>query len=496
MGGGLIQLVAYGIQDIYISGDPQITFFKVVYKRHTNFSIEPIRQYFSTSLDFGKSSSCTIARHGDLITKMYLVVNLPFIPSFKETDNIKKFAWAKKIGYVIIKTIEIEIGGQLIDCHTGSWLNILSELTETFKGFDKMIGNIDELIKPTNGKNGYLLYIPLKFWFNKHDGLALPIVSLQYSEIKLHLEINPPEEVYTIHPTHYIIINDCIVGFEHLELIEQNINGNKIYGLFDTFDPIEQKLYYTKIDNSKSFSTETNFIDPLSGNLSTYPIIGKKTGYKVFPSNNLIETKLNNKLVKELSITNSYILIDYIYLDTDERMRFAQTNHEFLIEQVQFPSSKTTASNNILSQLAFNNPVKEIVWVAPLNNIAYGYLNDKFNYTNNYVDNENIIKESTILLNGHKRFQERSGNYFNWVQPFERFKKAPSTGIYVYSFSLFPEDCQPSGSCNMSKIDDIKIQIKFDGTLNSDNTADLQIYMVNYNVLRIIHGLGGLAFSN
>ena len=109
MGGGLIQLVAYGIQDIYISGDPQITFFKVVYKRHTNFSIEPIRQYFSTSLDFGKSSSCTIARHGDLITKMYLVVNLPFIPSFKETDNIKKFAWAKKIGYVIIKTIEIEI---------------------------------------------------------------------------------------------------------------------------------------------------------------------------------------------------------------------------------------------------------------------------------------------------------------------------------------------------------------------------------------------------
>lgn len=500
MGGGLIQLVAYGIQDIYISGDPQITFFKVVYKRHTNFSIEPIKQYFSTNLDFGKSSSCTIARHGDLITKMYLVINLPFIPQFKESDNatldkIKRFAWVKKIGYAIIKTIEIEIGGQLIDCHTGEWLNILSELTNTFTGLDKMIGNVDELTQPTNGKNGYLLYIPLKFWFNKFNGLALPIVSLQYSEIKIHLEVNPPEEVYTIHPTHYIQINECVVGFDYLEYIEQNINGVKIGGLFDTFDPIEQKLYYTKIDNTKEFSTENLYINPLSGNLMTYPIIGKKTGYIVYPKNNK-EIKLNNKLVKELSITNSYILVDYIYLDSEERMRFAQTNHEFLIEQVQFPNSKTISSNNILSQLAFNNPVKEIIWVAPLNNIVYGFLNDKFNYTNNYTDNDNIIKESTILLNGHKRFQERDGNYFNWIQPYECHKVAPSTGIYVYSFSLFPEDNQPSGSCNMSKIDDIKIQIKFDGSLNSNNTAELRIYMVSYNVLRIIHGLGGLAFSN
>ena len=509
MGGGLIQLVAYGIQDIYLTGDPQITFFKMVYKRHTNFSVEPIRQFFSSSIDFGKSTTCTLARHGDLITNMFLFIKLPFIPEFKidkvTKDNIRKFAWVRKIGYALVKQVDIEIGGQLIDSHYGDWLNIWAELTNYHEGLADMIGDIDKLIVPSNGKQGYGLYIPLEFWFCQHNGLALPIVSLQYSEIKIHVEIRRAEEVYVIHPSHYIDVKEDVVGLEYLEYIEQEINGFRVGALFDSYDPLLNRMYYTKIENTetKQFSLNEGFSDPVTGDLSTYPIVGKKSGFSVHPDpNKKGEIKQKNKLSRELALSDGYLVVDYIYLDTEERVRLAKSSNEFLIEQLQYPGSKTISNNSILSQLSFNNPVKEVVWVSQLNNISNGILNEKFNYKNDYFIDElkgrgvNIISKATILLNGHTRFMEREGNYFNWVQPYERHMKAPSTGIYVYSFSLYPEDKQPSGSCNMSKIDDIKIQIEYDGTINSTNTVDLRVYMTNYNVLRIIHGLGGLAFSN
>lgn len=499
MGGGLIQLVAYGIQDIYLTGDPQITFFKMVYKRHTNFSIEPIQQYFSSKLDFGKSVTCTLARHGDLITKMYIYIKLPFIPKFKLLDKVKKFAWVRKIGYALVKQVDIEIGGQLIDTHYGDWLNIWSELTNYHKGLANMIGDIDKLIIPSNGKQGYNLHIPLNFWFCQHNGLALPIVSLQYSEIKIHVELRRAEEVYVIHPSHYIDIKEDIVGFEYLEYIEQEINGTRIGALFDYYDPLLSRLYYTKIENSDN----NKFIGSITCDQTTIPIVGKRSGLSVHPDpDKQGETKQNNRLGRELTLSDGYLIVDYIYLDTKERIRFAKSNHEFLIEQLQFHGSHTISNNNVLSQLSFNHPVKEIVWVSQLNNISKGLLNDKFNYKNDYCVDEsidrgtNIIKKAQILLNGQTRFMEREGNYFNWIQPYEKYKTAPSTGIYVYSFSLYPEQKQPSGSCNMSKIDDIKMRIEYDGTINSTNTVDLRVYMTNYNVLRIIHGLGGLAFSN
>lgn len=509
MGGGLIQLVAYGIQDIYLTGDPQITFFKMVYKRHTNFSIEPIRQFFSSDVDFGKSTTCTLARHGDLITNIYIFIQLPYISEFKlpnkiQKDNIRKFAWIRKIGYALIKQVDIEIGGQLIDSHYGDWLNIWSELTNYHKGLANMIGDIDKLIIPSNGKEGYGLYIPLQFWFCQHNGLALPIVSLQYSEIKIHLEMRRAEEVYVIHPTHYIDIMENFVGFEYLEYIEQTINNNRVGAIYDGYDPLLNRLYYTKIDRfeNKKFSELSGNINEI-GNNTTTPIKGLKSGLSVYPDPNKEgEIKLNNKLSRELALSGGNLIVDYIYLDTEERIRFAKSSHEFLIEQLQYPGSKIISNNNILSQLSFNHPIKEIVWVSQLNNISDGFLNDKFNYSNDYFIDElnnrgvNIVKKATILLNGHTRFMEREGNYFNWIQPYERHKIAPSTGIYVYSFSIYPEDKQPSGSCNMSKIDDIKLKIEYDGTINSSNTVNLRVYMTNYNVLRIIHGLGGLAFSN
>jgi hypothetical protein len=471
MGGGLIQLVAYGVQDIYLTDDPQITFFKVVYKRYTNFSMEPIKQFFNTDIDFGKRVVCNIGRHADLISNTYLYIQLPFIKSFKlpdyqSLDNLKKFAWIKKVGYGIIKEIAIEIAGQLIDTHYGDWLNIWSELTNHHEGLDNMIGNIKELTSFTNGKQSYGLYIPLEFWFCKNSGLALPLVALQYCDIKIHVELVNAKDTYILGPTHSIKLIDNFVGFEQFEYIEQTVGNNKIGALFMDYNEITNTMYYLKINNipNDAFSIEPLILSNITGNLTSTPIIGKTTGYSVYPATitddntNIVGEMLYNiTLEDELTISDSYLLINYIYLDTEERKKFATSNHEFLIEQLQYNGSKVISTNYITTNLTLNHPIKEIIWVGCLNNLLNGYVNDKFNYTNNYINNKgkNIIKSSSLLLNSNNRFQSRSGDYFNWVVPYEKHKKTPSTGIYVYSFSINPEQAQPTGSCNMSKIDNI-----------------------------------------
>lgn len=509
MGGGLIQLVAYGVQDIYLTGDPQITFFKVVYKRHTNFSTEPIRQLFSSQPDFGKKVTCTIARNGDLIHKMYLFVELPFIPPFKlddgqTLDSLKKFAWVKRIGYALIKEIDVEIGGQIIDRHYGDWLNIWSELTIGAQsgGLSKMIGNVDELIKPSNGKSGYSLYIPLQFWFCKHNGLALPIVSLQYSEIKIHLEINNAESCYIVSPSHSIEINEDVVCFNEGEYIEQNNNDLSVGAVYSDYDTLTKKLYYVKTDGLKTFTTDTLVLDPVSGARVTPEIVGQDTCTAVRPVIEAVEEVQDTRLRSPLTLSCSWLYVDYIYLDTEERIRFSRSSHELLIEQLQFSGSKTLVSNNNLLQLSLNHPTKELIWVAQLNSLRNEPINDLFNYSNHFTSNPklnrgvNSITRGTLLLNGRKRFIDRDGNYFNWVQPYDYHKRAPSEGIYVYSFGLFPETIQqPSGSCNMSKIDDVKLELEFDGSIRFDNTADFRLYAPNYNILRIVHGLGGIAFT-
>jgi hypothetical protein len=231
MAGGLIELVAYGVQDLFLTDDPQITFFKRVYRRHTNFSTEHILQPFNEPKpDFGKRLTCVLSRNGDLIRKIYLVVELPRIPVFKDEDNeidvLTKFQWVRRIGYAMIRFVEVEIGGELIDRHYGDWMNIWHELTiQNEKQINQMIGDVDELIKPTNGKDQFKLYIPLQFWFCRFSGTALPAVSLQYNHIKINVEIQNFDELYIISPTHFINIDNDLVNFEPFEFIQQTVDG-------------------------------------------------------------------------------------------------------------------------------------------------------------------------------------------------------------------------------------------------------------------------------
>jgi hypothetical protein len=399
MGGGLMQLVAYGAQDIYLTGDPQITFFKVVYRRHTNFALEAIQQTFNGVVDFGRKVTATVSRNGDLIHKMYLQVDLPALASATTT------AWTRNIGHTLIKSIEFQIGGQKIDKHYGEWLQIWSELTQTAEhedGYSVMIGNTSTLTTLAGSIPAQRLYIPLQFWFNRNPGLALPLIALQYHEVKIDIEFRPASECYI-------------------------------------------------------------------GSPSTTP-----------------------------ALVDASLYVDYVYLDTDERRQFAQVAHEYLIEQLQFTGAESFSNSSVKSKLNFNHPVKSIHWVVQLDSNVESGENRHSDFTDNgtgpndYAGNDPLT-DAKLLLNGHDRFSVRNAAYFNLVQPYQHYTRIPSVGIYSYSFALKPEEHQPSGTVNMSRIDNATLQLT---NATGANAVKLRVYAVNYNILRVMSGMGGVAYSN
>ena len=408
MGGGLLQLVAYGAQDVYLTGNPQITFFKVVYRRHTNFAIEAIQQTFNGTPNFGNRVTCQISRNGDLIHRVYLAV-----VNYSSGINVCPYFGLRLINYV-----EIEIGGQKIDKHYSHWMYVWNELSLPVSkkdAYKKMVGANDKLA-PLNKAN---LYIPLEFWFCRNVGLALPLIALQYHEVKINI-------------------------------------------LFETKDNC----------------------------------IGDTTG--ALPE-----------------LTSTTLWVDYIFLDTDERRRFAQLSHEYLIEQLQFTGTESIndSATSIKPKLSFNHPCKELVWFcASSHSATKATINNNWvNYstgTNGYaagnselfketsaITSTNPIKTAKLVLNGNDRFSARPGSYFNLIQPFQHHENIPSnSGINVYSFALKPEEHQPSGTLNMSRIDTAVLNL--DVTSSMTGSKNLHVYAVNYNVLRILSGMGGLAYSN
>ena len=394
MGGGLMQLVAYGAQDIYLTGNPQITFFKVVYRRHTNFAVESIEQTFNGAATLGNKFSCTISRNGDLLSRVYLEVDL--LAATGAANGVDAVS-----GFNLIDNVEVEIGGQCIDKHYGEWMTLWTDLTH---GSDKkaMLG----AMMPAN-TTAVKNYLPLQFWFCRNPGLALPLIALQYHEVKLNVQ----------------------------------------------------------------------FVAP--------------TGQKV-----------NN-------VNRCCVFCDYIFLDTDERRRFAQVSHEYLIEQLQFsnpltgPTLTLPATTPVAgavtavgqAELRFNHPVKELVWVIEQTTGANAG-------GRTAATQEHTLDNALLQLNGHDRFKRRDGSYFTNVQRYQHHVgSAGSLNAHIYSFGLKPEEHQPSGTCNFSRIDNAVLSYtvsnRVPGNANAaTDTNVLKVYAVNYNVLRIMSGMGGLAYSN
>ena len=440
MGGGLLQLVAYGAQDVYLTGNPQITFFKVVYRRHTNFAIEAIQQTASGSNSLGSRATYQITRNGDLIHRVY------FYGKLKNTSTDKHLALVPNVGQKLLKTVELEIGGQRIDKHYSEWLYIWNELSLPYgkrEGYYKMIGaNKENCCTQLAGASSYELYVPLEFWFCRNVGLALPLIALQYHEVKINIEYESADNLCDTYESNYCQEQDKPDG---------------------------------KANNNAIFSSQKSV----------------------------------------LTLDEPTLWVDYIFLDTDERRRFAQLSHEYLIEQLQFTGTDTittsgTNSDSMKSlRMNFNHPCKELVWTIRKSDVSSVYWNnfststidtnagitatDTHNTYNNYVTSTNPVMQAKIMLNGNDRFTTRQGEYFSLVQPYQHHENTPDMyhkGINVYSFALKPEEHQPSGTLNMSRIDTAVL------SLSSKITGTIFIFAVNYNVLRILSGMGGLAYSN
>ena len=616
-----MQLVAYGAQDVYLTGNPQITFWKVVYRRHTNFSMEPVEHTLNGNPDFGRSATVTILRNGDLAGRICLKVELKavdLIAAAKDCEN-SKVAYVRRLGHALIKEVEVEIGGSRIDRQYGVWMDVWWELTHTTskeRGYRAMIGDVEALTKlraiddndPAVRADAelpaYTLYVPLQFWFNRNPGLALPLIALQYHEVRLNFE----------------------------------------------FEDIQKLVVW-------SGSSAPDF--------------------------------------RQFGMSNASVLVDYIYLDSEERRRFAQVGHEYLIEQLQFTGVESVTGTNTKLKLGFNHPCKEIVWAlrngafngstlkkggnrflaythdddawaagdaaalqeaadnlargmvyqnqsdipssvsdadqkqvpvpdytngasstcvdlqfndcllrvtvvvsyceassgslpssvpssfpsqlwivknaldelniksSPVKSlgcnkihemtvsldvdangkiICYGARADQHSLTlgdisvpvncfnvdnrstsqgvvynpydvsvvqlNNYglrLDGAgNPVEEANIQLNGHDRFDPLDGNYFNYVQPDAHHTRTPADGINLYSFALHPEQHQPSGTANLSRIDNTQLNVNFGDNVRGVNECALDLFTgslfyvwaVNYNVLRIMSGMGGLAYAN
>ena len=550
MAGGLMQLVAYGAQDVFLTGTPEITFWKVSYRRHTNFAMESIEQTFQGQADFGRRVTCTISRNGDLCYRTYLQVTLPEINQEMKNSN-GSFTegvyarWLDFIGEQLVAQVEVEIGGQRIDRQYGDWMHIWNQVTlskEQQRGYYKMIGNTtaltyitdptfapvsgpcssasgpSQVCAPRNALPETTLYIPLLFWFSKNPGLSLPLIALQYHEVKINLDIRP--------------IGECLWA-----------------------------------------------VGSLTQGAGTATVT---TAY-------------------QQSLIAASLYVDYIFLDTDERRKMAQNPHEYLIEQLQFTGDESVGSSSNKIKLNFNHPVKELIWVVqPDANVDYCASLDStqilfrtlgaqpFNYTDaidalpnaihafggpdetkgasafiasnglfqmpgaidfsgtvgateqyqanannlgglqtpfqsqntvttpsgSYVSDagtfvlsetaldmhcwgENPVVTAKLQLNGQDRFSEREGSYFDVVQPFQHHTRNPDTGINVYSFALRPEEHQPSGSCNFSRIDNAVLQLVLSsGSVAGTATSKVRVYAVNYNILRVMSGMAGVAYSN
>jgi hypothetical protein len=497
MTGGTMHLAAIGIEDLFLTNSPQVTFFKIVYRRHTNFSIEEIKQNFIQYADFGTKVTAPLSRNGDLIEKITLVINLPKINSF--TDGISKVAWVKDIGYRIIKSISIEINGRTISRHYGEWMYLYNEIFNSQDTkYKKIIGNIPELINFTDGKKAHTLYVPLQFWFNLNSGNALPIIALLYSDVKINLELNSLDSCLKVSPTHYIKCDADIVNFIENEYIYQNINNIIYSGIYNSYDINNRYLYYYLVskDNYNSIPYGTVNITP-------YTIYGQTSKFEVKPYTQQSTTKIitpqtyqYNKLTN-VHLGEIYLLINYVYLDDTERLKFSQTKHDYLIEQIYYTENNEITGPIESIQLNVDNPAVFGIWVVQqqylYNSLDYDNYTNGFNSAN--INSTSLITESTILLNDKERISNRNENYYNLIQPYFNNLNSLPKGVNMYSFSINPISSQPAGSCNMSKMETIKLKIKTDPILSTYNLGTLRAYFMCYNILRIANGFGGVIFE-
>ena len=633
MGGGLMQLVAYGAQDVYLTGNAQITYFKVVYRRHTNFSMECIEHPID-SARFGGRHTVQVLRNGDLATRMYLRVVLPKITGANVTYAADDFsntrvAWVRRVGHALVKNIQLTIGGSEIDKVWGTWLDLWYELTHTSeqeKGYRAMIGDVDDLVVPKGAQTAsatevvlpeYTLYIPLQFWFNRNTGLALPLIALQYHEVRLNIELEEASKLLcqsgavAVTGVSALSLGSCglMVDYIYLDseerrrfaqvgheyLIEQvQFLGEETLVASSSSTSVSQKhklefnhptkeivwaaklgawvagndfLTYTGSDAlwgsavdyaaeniadgmfcltttapsadwkplalSATVTTATSrYVTATNADITGLTITvlvnnnsGNTVGVAAATSHGLFVNQkvlANNSTYLAQKIESVLVTLDVTGIAGAEGLityEARAVNGSKLgaaavaATPVLLQSNKVKVVSHNLTLTEVSVPVSDftdaraykvataLAHVAARDFTVYQHSN----YGLRLDGAGNLVSDAQLKLNGHDRFSVQDGPYFNYVQPAQHHTRTPADGVNVYSFGLNPEQHQPSGTANLSRIDTTLLAVTYADNLRGTGTPKMTslfsntlvyIFAFSYNVLRIMSGMGGLAYAN
>jgi hypothetical protein len=458
------------------------------------------------------------------MSRVYVQATLPEV----QQSTAGKGSWIENVGHFLIKEAELEIGGQRIDRQYGQWMMIWNELAGAHTGeagFNRMIGNEDVLTGEVTDSWKFKVKNNAGFWFGPHGKLYLnnAIVEFTRAEAIAHLF----EHGGLGHATGaYTSKSDYDSGLKFFPKQDQMWKEGTGADGFHASDPAgattnitgeEQITNDLKKDNAGFVGTPKVFpkrelLIPMNFWFCRNPGLALPLlalQYHEVKVNVTFENfdKLWNEVGADGVVDENAaspnkenldckFWVDYIYLDNEERTRMASDQHEYLIEQVQYTGEESCTHSTNRFKLNFNHPCKELVWVVQPSNRRLG----DFEYPSG-TDN-NPVKSAKMTLNGHERFKERPGYYFDCVQPYEHHTRCPpDRGINVYSFALNPEEHQPSGTCNFSRIDNSLLEVKThvgSGSISDTyyQNAKAHIYATSINSLRIMSGLGGLKFSN
>lgn len=529
MGYGVIQIVAFGAQDMVLTANPTITFFKASYKHYTNFAEESIEQTFSGPADFGKRVTCTISRNADLIRQIVVQVTLP-AQDLSSSAVGSKFRWLNYVGLRLIKRVEVEIGGQTIDKHWGEWMYIWHQLScppGSRRNYEELIGNTHDLVLlktsggvpldatcaaseltnscvPRAGTPAKTLYIPLNFWFCKNPGLALPLIALQYHEVKINIDFANFWECayweggYT--PTGSaasLVAASLYVDYVYLDTDERRSTSQK------THEFLIEQLQYTggETVTSSSYKSRLNFNHPCKAlywtvqrdsfvtcttTPSSIPWIADAAGAQPFNFSDDWSTEglVMDILGKpELATTGGNMTT---FTDVSEGSAswyvpsFATsagagltTNFDLGVDTGADTSANLVAgtTNYLLAKVILETGIK--------------------------CQGKNPVEVAKLTLNGHDRASEREGRYFDKFQVWQGHTNSGDNGINCYRFGLKPEEYQPNGTLNFSRIDTATLNLTVSvNTVRDARTATLKTYVVNYNILKVVSGMAGLAYAS
>jgi len=616
MGGGIISLVANGAQDVYLTGNPQITWFKVIYRRYTNFAMETIEQAIDSAKPGGRYS-VQVQRNGDLATKTALRVRVPAVTSDVLSAGTDKVAWVRRIGHALIREVVVKIGGMQIDKHVGVWFDVFYELTHTLeeeRGYRELIGDVPELTTLRGKELGpnvsevllpeYTLYVPFQFWFCRNYGLALPLIALQYHEVRIDVELEdvtkllcwtgktgPNMNNFSFKDAgimidyvylesaerrkfaqlghEYLIEQVQFGGEENVSINPNSTSNNQKYKL-NFNHPTKEIVWALKVGAFNGEANRSSFAGGRGKFLCYTNDDSKWSDALDYAAKNLVEgcvfvnlrktdnsIKINGqdahlcstadnadyndgqRVVVELMNTdvsgldnnlsidrvNETDVVVYAYDTTYGDVNFALLGTNNGVELFDYVDSARVVvrhTNGVvesiecvevrhrLSLTDVSVPVEDFSfdWRSEASRVFCEHLDVTVSQPSNYglrLDGRgNPVQSANIQLNGHDRFKLQEGSYFNYYQTKNHHTRTPADGINVYSFALHPEKHQPSGTTNLSRIDSTLLNINFSDSLRLNNKLKLDIsrdsrlfiFAFSYNVLRVMSGMAGLAYSN